>query len=148
MKVILKDDVEGLGSIGKMVNVSDGYARNYLIPRNLAVPADPRNLKMFEHEKRQIMAKAEKAKRSAEEVAKRLSDIRLEIKSKAGDEGKLFGSITTMDIANAISVHGIEIDKRKILIGEPIKRLGTYDVSIRLHPEVNVKLSLDVKKED
>jgi large subunit ribosomal protein L9 len=147
MKVILKDDVEGLGSIGHMVNVSDGYARNYLIPKNLAVEANPRNLKKFEHEKRQIMAKAERVKRSAEDMAKRLSDIRLELMVKAGEEGKLFGSITTMDIADALSKEGIDIDRRRISIDDPIKRLGTYDVSIRLHPDVDVKLSIEVKPE-
>jgi len=147
MRVILKDDVEGLGPIGHMVDVSDGYARNYLIPKNLAIEANPRNLKRFEHEKRQIMAKAEKVKRSAVDMAKRLSDIKLEIMAKAGEEGKLFGSITTMDIADALSKEGIDIDRRKISIDEPIKRLGTYDVSIRLHPDVDVKLSIEVKPE-
>lgn len=148
MKVILKEDVEGLGLIGKMVNVSDGYARNYLIPRNLAVPANPKNMKSFEHEKKQIMARAEKVKKSIEEIANRLANITLEIKAKAGDEGKLFGSITTMDIADAISRHGIEIDRRKIMINEAIKRIGTYDISVRLHPEVTARLSLNVKRED
>lgn len=148
MKVILKEDVEGLGLIGSLVNVSDGYARNYLLPRNLAVEANPKNLKRLEHEKRQIMAKAERVKRSAEDLAKRLSNMRLEIVTKAGDEGKLFGSITTMDIADAISKHGIDIDKRKILLSEPIKRIGTYEVSAKLHPDVTARLSVDVKREE
>ncbi len=148
MKVILKEDVENLGSIGSIVDVSDGYGRNYLIPRNLAVEANPRNLKRFEHEKRQILAKAEKVKKSAEELATRLAGIKLEIKTKAGDEGKLFGSITTMDIADAISKQGVEIDRRKISIEETIKRIGTYDVSIKLHPEVTARLALEVKGEE
>jgi large subunit ribosomal protein L9 len=147
MRVILKEDVEGLGSIGQMVNVSDGYARNYLIPKDLAVEANPRNLKRFEHEKRQIMAKAEKVKKAAEDVAQRLSGLKLEIMAKAGEGGKLFGSITTMDIADALSRQGIDIDRRRISVEEQIKRLGTYDVSIRLHPDVNVKLSVEVKPE-
>jgi len=147
MKVILKEDVEGLGSMGQMVNVADGYARNFLIPKALAVEANPRNLKMFEHEKRQIMAKVEKVRRAAEEMAKRLSGIKLEIMARAGEGGKLFGSVTTMDIADALSRQGIDIDRRRISLEEQIKRVGTYDVSIRLHPDVDVKLSVEVKPE-
>jgi len=147
MKVILKDDVEGLGPMGSMVNVADGYARNYLIPKKLAVEANPKNLKRFEHEKRQIMAKVERVKRSAEEMAQKLSGIKLDIRAKSGEGGKIFGSITTMDIADALSKRGIDIERRKIFLDEPIKRLGRYDVTIKLHPEVDAKVSIEVKQE-
>jgi len=148
MKVILKEDVKGLGVVGSVVNVADGYARNYLIPRNLAIEANPRSLRSFEHEKRQIMLKAQRAKNAAEELAKRLSEMRLEIISKAGEEGKLFGSITTMDIAKAISEQGIEIDRRNVLLTEPIKRIGRYDVTVKVHPEITARLSIDVRREE
>lgn len=146
MKVILREDVDNLGSVGSIVNVSDGYGRNYLIPRNLAVEADPRNVNKFEHEKKQILARIEKIKKSADELAVKLSGIKLAIEAQVGEEGKLFGSITTMDIAKAISKHDIAVDRRKILIHEPIKRIGTYNVSIKLHPEVTANLTLEVKR--
>jgi large subunit ribosomal protein L9 len=147
MKVILKEDVKNLGSIGAVVNVADGYGRNYLIPRNMAVEASPRNIKQFEHEKSIIMEKAKKIKTAQEEVANKLSGITLSIETNAGEDDKLFGSVTSMDIADEISKHGIEIDKRKIILPEEtIKRLGTYTVQVKLHPEITASVNLEVKK--
>ncbi len=145
MKVILKEDVKNLGIIGSVVNVADGYGRNYLIPKNLAVEANPKNIKKFEHEKNIILEKAKKLRKTAEELASKLSNITLNIEANTGEDDKLFGSVTTMDIATVLSKQGIEIDKRKITIqDEPIKRLGTYNVYIKLHPEVTVSVNLEV----
>lgn len=145
MKVILKEDIKNLGTIGSVINVADGYGRNYLIPRNLAVEANLKNIKRFEHEKRIILKKAEKARKAMEELASRLSAVTLCIEAHAGEDGKLFGSVTTIDIAAALSKQGIEIDKRKITIqDEPIKRLGTYSVHIKLYPEVTATVNLEV----
>lgn len=146
MKVLLKEDVKNLGEMGKVLNVADGYARNYLIPRNLAVEANPKNIKRFEHEKNIIFKKVEKTKKAAEGLGGRLSDITLNIEANAGEDNKLFGSVTTMDVAEALSKQGIEIDKRKITIpDEPIKRIGDYSVHIKLHPEVTVNVKLEVR---
>lgn len=147
MKVILKEDVKNLGIIGAIVNVADGYGRNYLIPRDLAVEANPKNLKQFEHEKKIILAKAEKVKASARDLSEKISELSIVIEAKAGDEDKLFGSVTTMDIADAISKQGIEIDKRKIILEEPIKRLGSYDVAVKVHQDVTATVKVEVKQE-
>lgn len=146
MKVLLKEDVKTLGVAGSMVSVAPGYARNYLIPKGLAIEASTKNIRRFEHEKDVILEKARKAKREVEELASQLSGIKVTIEAQAGEEDKLFGSITNMDIAEALSKQGIKIDKRKILIEEPIKRLGTYIVSIKLHPEMTISVSVEVKK--
>jgi len=145
MKIILKEDVEKLGIIGSIVNVANGYGRNYLIPRNLAVEASPRNIKKFEHEKKIILEKAKKIKDGSEELSGKLSNITLQIEANAGEDNKLFGSVTSMDIAEALLKHGIEVDKRKIVIpGENIKRLGTYNINIKIHPEVTASVNLEV----
>jgi len=146
MKVILKEDVKNLGSMGSIVNVAEGYARNYLIPRNLAAEASLKNIKRLEHEKNIILEKAKKIKKTADDLASKLSSITLSIEATAGEDGKLFGSVTAMDIADALSKQGIEVDKRKITIeDEPIKRLGKYNVYIKLHPEITVSINVEVK---
>ncbi len=147
MKVILKEDVKNLGIIGSVINVANGYGRNYLIPKNLAVEANPKNIKKFEHEKNIILEEAKKVKKTAEELASKLSNITLNIEANAGEEDKLFGSVTNIDIAEAISKYGIEVDKRKIILpDELIKRLGVYNIHIKLHPEVTASVNLEVKK--
>jgi len=146
MKVILKQDVKDLGTIGTVLDVANGYGRNYLIPRNLAVEANPKNIKQFEHQKKIILAKAEKIKIAAGDVGDKLSAMSLVIEAQAGEEDKLFGSVTSMDIAEAIAKQGIEIDKRKILLEEPIKRLGTYDVSVKVHQDVTAAVKVEVRK--
>jgi large subunit ribosomal protein L9 len=146
MKIILKEDVKDLGAMGAVIDVANGYGRNYLIPRNLAVEANPKNIKQFEHQKNIILTKAKKVKMDADELANNLSAMTIEIEVKAGEEDKLFGSVTSKDIAEAIAKQGIEIDKRKILLEEPIKRLGTYEVSIKMHQDVTATLNVEVKK--
>ncbi|RJQ53437.1 MAG: 50S ribosomal protein L9 [Nitrospiraceae bacterium] len=146
MKLILKDDVKGLGAMGSVVDVANGYGRNYLIPRNLAVEANPKNLKQFEHEKNIILTRAKKVRKSADDLAQRVSAITLSIEAQSGEEDKLFGSVTSMDIAEALSKQGVEIDKRKIVLEEPIKRLGTYSVAVRLHQNVSANVTVEVKK--
>jgi len=148
VKIILKEDVKDLGRIGDILNVADGYGRNYLIPKNLAIEASPKNIKKLEHEKNIILEKAKKAKQSLEDLAKKLSGMTVTIQAQTGDEDKLFGSVTSMDIAKALSREGIEVDKRKILLEEPIKRLGTYDVSIKLHPELTANVTIEVSKDN
>lgn len=147
MQVILKANVKDLGHIGDVVNVKDGYARNFLIPRGLAVEANPKNIKALEHEKRKIHELAKKAKASAEELAARVSGTTVTIKAKAGEMDKLFGSVTAMDIADALKKEGIDIDKKKIVMDEPIKRLGSYTVNVKLHPDVTARLNVEVVSE-
>jgi large subunit ribosomal protein L9 len=147
MKVILKDDVKNVGSMGQIVNVADGYARNYLVPRGLAVEASTKNIKSVEHEKRIIQEKAKKIKISAEELSDRISKLTLVIRANAGEEGKLFGSVTTMDIAELLKNEGFEIDKKKISLDEPIKRLGTHTVNVKIHPEITTNVTVQVEQE-
>lgn len=147
MKVILKEDMRKLGKIGQIVDVADGYARNYLVPKGLAVEANTKNIRSMEHAKKIIQEKSKKLKDSAQDFASRISSITLTIKAKAGEEEKLFGSVTTMDIAEALLNEGIEIDKKKISLEEPIKRLGSYSVQIKLHPDVSVPLNIQVIQE-
>lgn len=146
MKLILKEDVENLGPVGAIVDVAQGYGRNYLLPRNLAVEANPKNIKEFEHHKKNILAKAKKLRMSAEELANQISALTISIEAKAGEEDKLFGSVTSKDIAEAISAKGIEVDKRKVVLEEPIKRLGEYEVSVKVQHDVTATVKVEVKK--
>lgn len=147
MKVILKEEVKSIGSMGQVVDVSDGFARNYLVPRGLAVEANVKNIRSLEHEKKVIQEKARKVKNSVQDLANRLANMNVVIKTKAGEEGKLFGSVTTMDIAEQLKNQGIEIDKKKISLDEPIKRLGTYAVNLRLHSEITAQVNIQVIEE-
>jgi large subunit ribosomal protein L9 len=147
MKVILKEDVKSIGSMGQIVDVSDGFARNYLVPKGLAVEANVKNMRSMEHEKKVIQEKARKVKNSVQDLANRLANMNVVIKTKAGEEGKLFGSVTTMDIAEQLKNQGIEIDKKKISLDEPIKRLGTYAVNLRLHSEITAQVNIQVIEE-
>jgi large subunit ribosomal protein L9 len=147
MKVILKDDVKGLGHMGEVVNASDGYARNYLIPRNLAAEASTKNIKELEHNKKIIMEKAAKVKDASRASAEKLSALTLVIKAKVGEEEKLFGSVTSMDIAEALMAQGFEIDKKKIHIDEPIKRIGEFVVHVKIHHEVSAPVKVNVVPE-
>ncbi len=148
MKVILKEDVKALGSMGDIVNVKDGYARNYLIPKKLAVPADERNLKEFLHHKRMIERKLNKVKIQAEELKKKIEEVELTIKQKVGKSGKLFGSITSLVLEKELEKVGLNIDRKKILLQEPIKTLGNFKVKIKLHPEVIAELKVNVIQEE
>ncbi len=147
MKVILMEDIKKIGMMGQIVDVADGFARNYLVPKGLAVEANTKNIRSVEHEKKIVHEKARKVKDSAQDISSKISAMTITIKAKAGEEGKLFGSVTTMDIAEALHSEGIEIDKKRISLEEPIKRLGSYSVSVKLHPEVSVQLNIQVIEE-
>lgn len=147
MRVILKEDVKNLGVAGSIVNVADGFARNYLIPRNLAMEANTKNLKVLEQERKKIEEAARKARESAKEIANRLSSITVQIQAKAGEEGKLFGSITNADISEALKKEGFDIDRKKIILDEPIKRIGAYTVSVKVHQDIIVPVNLNVVSE-
>jgi large subunit ribosomal protein L9 len=147
MKIILKEDIKKIGKMGQIVDVANGYARNYLVPKGLAVEASTKNIRSLEHEKKIIQEKAKKLKDSAQDIASRISSMTLTIKAKAGEEEKLFGSVTTMDIAEALLNEGLEIDKKKISLEEPIKRLGSYSVQIKLHSDVSVPLNIQIIQE-
>jgi large subunit ribosomal protein L9 len=147
MKVILKDDVKNVGNMGDIVKVADGYARNYLVPRGLAVEASTKNIKSIEHEKRIIQEKAKKIKGSAQDLSDRISKVTLVMKANAGEEGKLFGSVTTMDIAEALKNEGFDVDKKKISLDEPIKRLGEHTVNVKIHPEITTNVTVQVVQE-
>ena len=144
MKVILREDVEKLGKAGDVVKVADGFGRNYLIPRQLAVPANVRNLKALEHDRRVIEARAKKTRKTAESLAEKLASVSLTISAKAGEEGKLFGAITSRDIAEAMEKAGVPVDRKTVLLQDPIKQLGDYKVKIKagsdLHPEISVSV--------
>ena len=137
MEVVLYEDVPNLGEAGAIVNVKDGYARNYLLPKKLAVVADQKNIKMMEHQTKVVAAKQTKFRTKAEELAKKLSEVSITIEHEAGEEDKLFGSVTTMEISNALRKEGYTIDKRHIRLESPIKKIGVYDIPVRLHAEVD-----------
>jgi len=144
MKVILKEDVEALGRMGDLVSVSDGYARNFLIPRKKAVEATTISVRALEHEKRLIADRARKVKKEYETIAERINAAAITIPVQVGEEGKLFGSVTNKDIADALSKQGIEIDKRKIQLDDPLKEIGTFTIPIQVYHDVkaHVKLTL------
>ncbi|MBL7975941.1 MAG: 50S ribosomal protein L9 [Candidatus Kapabacteria bacterium] len=136
MKVILREDVANLGNIGDIVTVKDGYARNYLIPRSLAYFANPSALKRLETERRTYEKKQLRMREQAELTASKLSELQISIPMQVGEEGKLFGSVTPQMIAQELDVRGFNIDRRTIIIDEPIKSLGVFDVKVRLHHDV------------
>ncbi len=148
MKVILKEDVEGLGNAGDIVNVRDGYARNYLIPRGLALRATARNVKALEKQRQMILQRINKERKRYEAFARRLSELTVTIAKRAGEEGKLFGSVTSRDIADALEAMGYEIDRKKIELDEPIKSLGKYTVKVRLPYQVEAELAVEVVPEE
>ena len=147
MEIILQEDVENLGEIGDLVKVKDGYARNYLLPRGLALTASRRNVRVLEHRKRLAARKRERAQQNANAVRDRLSGLTLSIMARAGEEDKLFGSVTNIDIEKALRAQNVTIDRRKIILAEPIKQLGTYTVPIRLSRDVEASVSVQVRPE-
>jgi large subunit ribosomal protein L9 len=147
MKVILTQDIAGLGSIGDLITVKDGFGRNYLVPQGKAIQATSQNMKKLEHQKRQIREKIDKAKREAERLAARIESVSCTVAKAVGEEDKLFGSVTGMDIEASLKLEGVEIDRKKINLPEPIKSLGIYNIPIKLHPEVTATLKLWVVKE-
>ncbi len=147
MLVILKENVDNLGRIGDVVKVSDGYARNFLIPKKMVAPANESNVAAVEHQKKMLEKKRAAEKGTAEEVAKKIAGFTCNISRKTGEKDKLFGSVTTGDIADALKAGGIEIEKRFIHLKEPIKALGVHTVEIKLLPEVSADLKVWVVKE-
>lgn len=148
MKVILKEDIINLGDMGNVVEVKNGFGRNYLIPRDLAVEANTKNIKQLEHQKKLLKSKISKVKKEADVLSGRISSINISIDVKSGEDGKLFGSVTSKDIAEAIAAQGIEVDKRKINLPEPIKRLGEYEVSVKVRQDVIATVKLEVKSSE
>ncbi|HZZ07214.1 MAG TPA: 50S ribosomal protein L9 [Candidatus Binataceae bacterium] len=144
VQVILSEDVPNLGRPGDVVKVRAGYARNYLLPRRLAVEANPKNLRAFEHQRALAMLRREANKGLALKLKQRLEGLALTISANAGEEGKLFGSVTNIDIERALRERGFDIERRKIMLAEPIKQLGEFTVPVRLDPEVEAGLKLTV----
>jgi len=144
MKVILKEDVEGIGLAGTVADLSPGYARNYLIPKGLALAATSKNVKTLEKQKAEIMKKVDKERKRVEALGQRLAQTRVVVAKQFGEEGKLFGSVTTKDIAEALAQEGIEVDKKKLVIEEPIKALGSYKVKVKLPLKVESQFQVDV----
>ena len=147
MKVILTEEIKSIGQPGDLLTVKDGYARNYLLPNNKAVQATTQNMKQFEHQKRLIGEKLNKIKSEAEKLAKKLGQISCTITKPAGEEDKLFGSVTSADIYESLKNEGIEIDKKKISLDEPLKELGIFNITVKLHPEITATLKVWVVKE-
>jgi len=148
MKVILQENIEGVGHLGDLLDVSNGYARNYLIPRKKAVEANPRSIKAFEHMKRAAADKAQKEKLEVEGYGKKVSAVSLTLTVQSGKDDKLFGSVTAKDIAEALADKGFEIDRRKIQMAHPIKELGTFTIPIKLHHQVTATIAVTVKKQE
>ena len=144
MKVILLDDVAKVGRRGEVRDVSDGYARNFLIPKKLALSASAGNLKNLDHIKQQTHAKADRVKADADGVRQRIEALTLEERRQASEEGKLFGSVTSQDIAEFLDKHGIKVERRRIHLDEPIKTLGETTVPIRLHQDVTAQFKVSV----
>lgn len=144
VQVILNDEVVNLGHPGDVVKVRAGYARNYLLPRGLAVEANQRNLRAFEHQKAVAMRKRDALKTQAMTLKERIEATTLALRARAGEEGKLFGSITNIDLERALREKGLDIERRRILLGEPVKQLGEFTVMVRLQPEVEARLKFSV----
>ncbi|MDA8100561.1 MAG: 50S ribosomal protein L9 [Nitrospiraceae bacterium] len=148
MQVILREDIDKLGKIGDLVKVKDGYGRNYLIPLKKAIEATPKNVHAMDHAKKMVADRLRKLKKLAAADADRIKALSVTIKAKVGEEGKLFGSVTSMDIADAVKAQGVDLDKRKIALEEPIKRLGEFAVPVKLHTDVTVDLKVTVIAEE
>jgi len=148
MEVILKEDIVDLGKMGEVVRVRDGYARNYLLPRGLVLVANKKNLKGFEHQKRVIGAQRDKVVKQAQGLSDKLAAVSLVIAVKTGEEGKLFGSVTNMDIERALREKGFDIERRKIHLDEPIKNLGDFEVPVRLAADVTATIRVSVVPEE
>ncbi len=147
VQLILNEDVPNLGRTGDVVKVRAGFARNYLLPRNLAVEANPKNLRAFEHQKRIAMDRREAQKSDALKLKARIESLALVIGAHAGEEGKLFGSVTSIDIERVLREKGINVERKKIHLAEPIKQLGEFSVPVKLQPDVEASLKVEVKAE-
>jgi large subunit ribosomal protein L9 len=146
-KVLLREDVDDLGARGEIVRVRSGYARNYLLPRKLAVEATTGNVKGIESERAALLKKEAKERASADAQSQQMSTLELEFRRKAGEQGALYGSVTSMDVAEALRERGYEIERHRIHLREPLKRVGEYTVPVRLHREVTIDLKIRVAPE-
>jgi large subunit ribosomal protein L9 len=146
VKLILREDVENLGKIGEIVEVAGGYGRNYLLPRGLAVKASTKNLKEQEHQKKFIQARMDRQKKDAQEMAGSLDSVSCTISRKTGEDEKLYGSVTSRDIEEALREEGVSIDRKRILLEEPLKKLGVYTVPVKLHADVTGNIKVWVVK--
>ena len=144
MKVILTEEIRGLGTRGEVVTVKDGYARNFLLPKNLAREATTGNMKQIEHERRKWALLAQEEKDTAQKAADKVKGVKIRIEKRVGDNGHLFGSVTANEIADALGARGIEVDKRRIELSSPIKTAGVHDVEVRLHREVTAHIQVEV----
>ena len=147
MKIILRKDFESIGKAGEVFVVKNGFARNFLIPKGIALKADNRNIQLLEVEKKQQEVKVSKDRKEAELLAEQLSKISCTATVNVGEEDKVFGSVTTQTIADLLKEQEVEIDRKKIILNEPIKALGIYTIPIKVHPEVEAKIKLWVVKE-
>ena len=148
MRIILQEDVEHVGNVGDIVTVADGYGRNFLIPRGLALPANERNVKVFAHQQRLTDHRKAKALIAAEEQARRIEAVTVTISKQAGENDRLYGSVTNLDIEDALRAEGVEIDRRRIQLPEPLKNLGVFEVPVKLHAGVVAKVKVFVVKKD
>ncbi|MCL2725838.1 MAG: 50S ribosomal protein L9 [Polyangiaceae bacterium] len=146
LQVVLQSDVENVGKSGDLVKVRPGFARNFLLPRSLAVPATTAAINRINHEKAVAVAKAEKAKKEAQAVAAKINALKLTMARTVGDEDKLFGSVTTKEIEAAAKAEGVEIDRKKMHLAEPIKALGTFEIPVKLMTDVTATLKVEVVK--
>lgn len=147
MHVILLEDIPSLGKVGDRVKVSDGYGRNYLVPQKKAILGTEKDLKSVEHQKRQVQVRLEKAKKDAEKEVQQIEQLSCTFAKTVGESGKLFGSVTSMEIEEFLKENGITVDRKKILLEEPIKNVGVFTVPIKLHPEVTAHLKVWVVQE-
>ena len=146
MKVILKEDVKGLGNLGEIVEVSNGYSRNFLLPQKKAVEATPHNIKTVEQKKKELEEKMKQNLHEIEEQSKKMNELSVTIARQVGEGEKMFGSVTTADIAEAITKEGITIDKHQIILEKPIKELGLFHIPVKLHPEVSAEIKVWIVK--
>jgi len=149
MEIILLKDLDELGLEGDIVKVANGYARNYLIPRGIAFEATPQNVNSIEQRRKKIELRKVKAKEEAEQLKEKMSEVLVQISQKAGEEGKLYGSVTSMDIAAGLEKQGMVVDRRKLILDKPIKVVGEYDVPVKIYPEVigSIKVVVSPKEE-
>jgi large subunit ribosomal protein L9 len=148
MEVILREDIDKLGHRGQVVKVADGYARNFLLPKRLAVQATEANKKIVEQERQAHLRREAKQKTDAEDLAKMLAGVKVTIAQKAGENDQLFGSVTAKDVTEALEKNNFSIDRRKVHLEEPIKQLGQYQVPVRLHREVTAEITVEVVREE
>jgi large subunit ribosomal protein L9 len=148
MELLLKEDVENLGARGDLVKVRSGYGRNYLLPRGLAIQATPANIKQIEMQRKALLKREAVERDTAQQQSDLLKDVTLEFARKVGEHGILYGSVTSMDVAEALAAKGYEIDRKRVQLKDPIKSTGEYEVPIKLHREVTSNIKVVIKKED